>query len=183
MTTHITPRAMRSAALVGLFGAAGLLVSAKELVGPSSSVLTSAARPAVPPPTASPASPASPTPTAGPPAAPSVSSSSPSAPATTTTPTTVGGIRQITGSTENNPYGPIQVRITLSGGKLVDVTAVQSPTDHSLSVAIAQQALPLLRQEVRQAQSARIDNVSGASYDSLGYAQSVQSALDKARAG
>lgn len=179
MNTHITPRARRSAALVGLLGAAGLLVSAKEHVGPSSSVLTSAARPAVPP---SAGSPASPTVTAGPPAAPSVSSSSPSAPATTTTPTTVG-VRQITGSTENNPYGPIQVRITLSGGKLVEVTAVQSPTDHSLSVAIAQQALPILRQEVLQAQSARIDNVSGASYDSLGYAQSVQSALDKARAG
>ncbi|MDQ2729444.1 MAG: FMN-binding protein [Actinomycetota bacterium] len=178
MTVHLTQRSRRGAALVGLFGAVGLLVSAKELAGPSSSVLSSTAGPRAPSSTGSPA------PTAGPsPSASTPPPSSPSASPAPTTPTTVSGIRRIAGNTENNPYGPIQVRITLKAGKLVDVTALQSPTDHSTSVAIAQQALPLLRQEVLQAQGAHINNVSGASYDALGYAQSVQSALDKARTG
>jgi uncharacterized protein with FMN-binding domain len=88
----------------------------------------------------------------------------------------------IVGDPEDNPYGTIQVRVTLNGGRITDVSTVQSPNDRGRSVEIAQQSLPVLRQEVLRAQSAQIDVVSGASYDSQGYAQSVQSALDKARA-
>jgi len=47
---------------------------------------------------------------------------------------------------------------------------------------ISSQVEPILQQEVLQAQSAQIDLVSGATYTSEGYAQSLQSALDKARA-
>lgn len=42
-------------------------------------------------------------------------------------------------------------------------------------------AIPQLTSETLTAQSARIDAVSGASYTSAGYIQSLQSALDKAR--
>lgn len=88
----------------------------------------------------------------------------------------------VTGQVEFTPYGPVQVRLTLSGGRIVDVTALQLPSDASRSVDINNYAAPLLRQEVLSAQSAAIDTVSGASYTSDGYAQSVQSALDTAGA-
>ncbi|MDQ6784298.1 MAG: FMN-binding protein [Actinomycetota bacterium] len=158
MTLHASQRTRRTAGLVGLLGAVGLLVTAKQLAGsplPSNRLALTA------PPTT-----ATPTP----------------APPTTATATTVGGVRQITGDPQDNPFGTIQVSVTLSGGKVTDVTVLQSPNDRGRSVSIAHQALPLLREEVLQAQSAQIDVISGASYDSQGYAQSVQSALDKARA-
>jgi uncharacterized protein with FMN-binding domain len=74
----------------------------------------------------------------------------------------------------------VQVRVTVSGGRLVDVQAVQLPTDRARSQAISSDAGPLLRNEALRAQSARINTVSGATYTSDGYAQSLQSALDRA---
>jgi len=87
-----------------------------------------------------------------------------------------------TGSTVNTPFGPVQVQVTVSGGRVVDVQAVQTPNSHGRSVMIAQYATPILRQEALAAQSAQIDIVSGATYTSQGYAQSLQSALDQAHA-
>ncbi len=52
----------------------------------------------------------------------------------------------------------------------------------SRSVSISAQAAPILRQEALAAGSAKIDTVSGASYTSDAYIQSLQSALDAARA-
>jgi uncharacterized protein with FMN-binding domain len=69
--------------------------------------------------------------------------------------------------------------VTLAGGRITDVQAVQLPTG-GRSGDIAAYAAPQLRSEVLAAQSANIDTVSGASYDSEGYARSVQSALDAA---
>ncbi|MDQ2726375.1 MAG: FMN-binding protein [Actinomycetota bacterium] len=179
MSFHTRQRGRRTAGLVGLLGAAGLLVTAKQLAGPSSSshhlALTS-----TPPPASTTVAPA-PAPAPGPGLAPGISGPAP-ATAPSTTATTVGGVRQIVGAPEDNPYGTIQVRVTVSGGRVTDVSTLQSPNDRGRSVEIARDALPVLRQEVLKAQSAQIDVVSGASYDSQGYAQSVQSALDKARA-
>jgi uncharacterized protein with FMN-binding domain len=76
--------------------------------------------------------------------------------------------------------GPVQVRITLSGGKITAATAVQAPGSTPRSRQITADAVPKLNQEAVTAQSARIDAVSGASYTSQGYTQSLQSALDKA---
>lgn len=175
MSFHTRQRSRRTAGLIGLLGAAGMLVTAKQIAGPSSPsgplALTSAPTPSSTPAATIPA-----------PAASSGPSTSASTAAPATTPTTVGGVRQIVGKAEDNPYGTIQVRVTLSGGRVTDVSTLQSPNDRGRSVEIAREALPLLRQEVLKAQSAQIDVVSGASYDSQGYAQSVQSALDKARA-
>jgi uncharacterized protein with FMN-binding domain len=86
--------------------------------------------------------------------------------------------RTIDGATVNTPYGPVQVRITETNGRLTDVTPVQLPNDNPQSQQIAAYAAPLLRSEALKAGSAHIDAVSGASYDSQGYAQSLQSALD-----
>jgi uncharacterized protein with FMN-binding domain len=86
----------------------------------------------------------------------------------------------VTGQTIQTRYGPVQVRIVEAAGHLTDVTAVQLPSDNSHSSEIAATAVPILRQEALRANSARIDIVSGATYTSDGYAQSLQSALDNA---
>jgi uncharacterized protein with FMN-binding domain len=75
----------------------------------------------------------------------------------------------------------VQVQVTVSAGKLVDVTALQLPNDRSRSVQISRYAAPILRREVLAAQGTQIDSVSGASYTSDAYAQSLQAALDQSR--
>jgi len=101
---------------------------------------------------------------------------------TASTPTTLAGaVRTIDGDPVDNPYGTVQVRVTLQGTQITDVTPLQMPVDRQYSAELSQQAAPLLLQEVLQAQSAQINILSGASYTSESYAQSLQSALDKAR--
>lgn len=85
-----------------------------------------------------------------------------------------------TGTTAQTRYGPVQVQITVDGGKITEVTALQLTNQDGRSVAISQQAAPVLRQEALQAQSAKIQAVSGATYTSDGYVTSLQSAIDQA---
>jgi uncharacterized protein with FMN-binding domain len=105
-------------------------------------------------------------------AVPAPSGSSSAGPAT--------GTRTVTGDTVQTRWGPVQVRITLKSGKLTEVTAVTYPQDNPRDQEINSFALPRLRSEALQAQSADIDTVSGATYTSDGYRQSLQSALDSA---
>ncbi|MFF7792837.1 FMN-binding protein [Streptomyces sp. NPDC007991] len=112
-------------------------------------------------------------------ASPTRTGSAPSAPKTTSAaPTT----RTVTGSTAETKYGPVQVRITVTGSRITEATAVQSPDETARSRDINSTAVPRLNQETLQAQSADIDTVSGATYTSAGYRQSLQSALDRASA-
>jgi uncharacterized protein with FMN-binding domain len=83
-----------------------------------------------------------------------------------------------TGAVAQNQYGNVQVRVTVAGGKITQVTAVQLPQSDSKSAQISQYAAPQLQSEVLTAQSAKIDGVSGASYTSQSYDTSLQSALD-----
>ena len=106
-------------------------------------------------------------------------SASPSAADGATGGTTAGG-KVVTGEVVNGPYGPSQVAITLSGGKITKVTVLQHTDDGENSQQIDGNALPKLTAETLTAQSAKIDAVSGASYTSAGYIKSLQSALDKA---
>jgi uncharacterized protein with FMN-binding domain len=101
---------------------------------------------------------------------------------TPTTPTTTasGGSRTVTGAAVQTRWGVVQVQITVSGGKLTAVQAVQVPSDNPRDVQINSYAVPVLTQEALQAQSAHIDSVSGASVTSGGYISSLQSALDAA---
>jgi uncharacterized protein with FMN-binding domain len=90
------------------------------------------------------------------------------------------GTKSVDGETVQTRWGPVQVRITLKNGKLTDVTAVTYPTDNPRDQEINSYALPRLRSEALTAQSSSIDTVSGATYTSDGYRQSLQSALDSA---
>ncbi|MFE5374328.1 FMN-binding protein [Streptomyces mirabilis] len=90
------------------------------------------------------------------------------------------GTKTVTGDTIQTRWGPVQVRVTLKNGKITDVTAVSYPTDNPRDQEINSYAIPQLRREALAAQSAQIDSVSGASYTSDGYKQSLQSALDSA---
>ena len=74
----------------------------------------------------------------------------------------------------------MQVALVVSGGKVTDVKVLQSTNFAQRSVQISSYADPILRGEVIQAQSANVQMISGATYTSDGYLQSVQSALDKA---
>jgi uncharacterized protein with FMN-binding domain len=90
--------------------------------------------------------------------------------------------RTVTGDTVETRYGPVQVRVTVSGKRITNITAVSLPTGQGRDIQIDQEAVPQLRSEALTAQSAHIDIVSGATYTSDGYAQSLQSALDRAGA-
>ncbi len=86
------------------------------------------------------------------------------------------------GATIETRFGPVQVRITVSGGRLTDVQELQVPNDHQRSVEINDQAGPILRSEALAAQSAALDQVSGATITWAAYEQSLQAALDAAHA-
>jgi uncharacterized protein with FMN-binding domain len=90
------------------------------------------------------------------------------------------GNRTVTGDSVQTRWGPVQVRITLKDGKITESTAVVYPSDNPRDQEINSYALPELRRETLAAQSAQIDSVSGATYTSDGYRQSLQSALDSA---
>jgi len=85
-----------------------------------------------------------------------------------------------TGQDFPNRYGDVQVVVKIAGGRITDVQAPQLPSDRRRSQEINDQAAPLLHDEVLQAQSAQIDSISGATYTSDSYGQSLQSALDQA---
>jgi uncharacterized protein with FMN-binding domain len=84
-----------------------------------------------------------------------------------------------TGDAADTRWGPVQVELVLSGGKVTGVKVLQAPDGNHRDIDINNQALPVLNEEALSAQSAQIDTVSGATYTSEGYLQSLQSALDK----
>jgi uncharacterized protein with FMN-binding domain len=131
-----------------------------------------AAEPATTPLTASPTPSAaggasSPTTSRSPSASPSASSSSTAA-------------KTYTGATASTRWGDVQVAITVINGRITGVQVPVYPTENGRDQEINAYALPILRQETVDAQSADIDTVSGATVTSDGYLQSLQSALDAA---
>jgi uncharacterized protein with FMN-binding domain len=84
------------------------------------------------------------------------------------------------GSVADAYYGYVQVQVSISGGKIVDVQFLQYPNDRSTSVMINQQAMPYLKQETLTAQSAQVDYVSGATQTSRAFIESLTSALQSA---
>jgi len=101
-------------------------------------------------------------------------SSSSAAPASTT--------KTITGDAADTRYGPVQLSVTFSGKKITQIQVLQYPTETGRDQEINSYAIPQLNQQAMSAQSANIDGVSGATYTSEGYQQSLQSAIDKAGA-
>ena len=107
-------------------------------------------------------------------------SGSPSTAAPTVAPAKpVGGVTgSFTGSVANTRYGPVQVKITVENGKIVDAQAVQAPSGSN--DRYTQKAVPVLRQQTIAIQSANVQGVSGASFTSYGWYQSLASAISKA---
>ena len=130
-------------------------------------------------PTQGPGNPASPSASPTATASPSVTPSA--APSPSPSPTALSGT--FTGVDVPNRFGDVQVRVVISNGHITDVQAVQLPTDRAESAYISQQVGPWLRTEVLKAQSANIDIISGATYTSQSYAQSLESALQQAHLG
>ncbi|GAA1244880.1 FMN-binding protein [Pseudonocardia aurantiaca] len=98
-------------------------------------------------------------------------------------PGTGGAGGTFAGSTSKTRYGPVQVQISVTGGRITAATLLQVPHEAGRTDRINSQAVPILNQETVQAQSAQIDTVSGATYTSDGYMQSLQSAIDAAHLG
>lgn len=106
------------------------------------------------------------------------SAAAPSARATATP----GAVEAFNGSLINTRYGPVQVQAQISNGTISEVAVVAYPDGDGESRSINARALPRLRTEVLTAQDANVDTVSGATYTSNGYRESLQAALDQARA-
>jgi len=87
-----------------------------------------------------------------------------------------------TGQAVDTRYGAVQVAITISGGQIADVSVPRYPNTERRDEEINAQAIPILISETTSAQSAQIDMVSGATFTSDGYTQSLQSAIDQAKA-
>jgi uncharacterized protein with FMN-binding domain len=110
------------------------------------------------------------------PALPTASAATSTAPSA---PTTIAGGKVATGDAIPTRYGSAQVRVTVSGGKITKVEALQLQGNDPKSVQISSGAEPLLRQSALTKQTAAIDAVSGATITSASYEASLQSALDK----
>lgn len=78
-------------------------------------------------------------------------------------------------------YGTVQVKAIIQNGEIIDVVFLQHPSMHENSIFINGQAMPLLTQEAIQAQSAQVDGVSGATFTSQAFKESLASALVKAK--
>ena len=95
-------------------------------------------------------------------------------------PTRKGPVRSATAGA-TTPFSIISVRVTLTGGELTKVETVELSGENARTEAINARAEPILREEALKAGSADIDVVSGATYTSLSYKQSLQAAIDQAR--
>src|SRR5690242_1910444 len=89
-----------------------------------------------------------------------------------------GAATVVNGSVANTVWGPVQVRATIANGRLTEVAVLQQPHGTARDAEINAYALPVLRQEVLQAQGTKIDTVTGATVTSGGYVRSLQAALD-----
>lgn len=85
-----------------------------------------------------------------------------------------------TGSVTSSIYGNAQVQVVVSGGKITDVVYLTFPNDRQATIMKSNLAMPAIKQEVIQAQSANVNTVSGATQTSESFIQSIASALSQA---
>jgi len=162
--------------LLSTVAAVVLLFSYRTSTGGGAAPAVAAVAPATTPTTAAtPARPTTPATGSG-----SGGSTSGTGSASGATPSPGGSAKTYTGSTAGTRWGDVQVTITVSGGRITDVAVPVYPDGNGRDQEINAYALPQLKQETLQAQSADIQTVSGATVTSDGYLQSLQSALDAA---
>ena len=89
------------------------------------------------------------------------------------------GETAVDGKVASTAYGPVQIQLIKRASKIVKVAVLVQPTNTLHDVQIGEFAFPKLISETLAAQNGKIDAVSGATYTSAGYIQSLQSALDK----
>lgn len=94
--------------------------------------------------------------------------------------TAAPAVKTVNGAAVDTTYGPVQVQVKIRSGRVVSATAIDYPQGSGRDREINSYAIPILQRETVSAQSAQIDTVSGATYTSEGYTQSLQSALDAA---
>jgi uncharacterized protein with FMN-binding domain len=166
---------MRRVLLSILGTIAGLvaLLSFKTHAGAGAHPLPTLAGPAAPISSSAPASPSSTAPPEPGTTSTAPSSAPSSAPAASKT---------VAGQAIQTRYGVVQVQVVVAGKTITNVSFLQLTADDPRSADINSQAGPILLQQTMQAQNANIDGVSGATYTSEGYLQSLQSALDQAGA-
>ena len=85
------------------------------------------------------------------------------------------------GSSENSRYGTITFQVNIANGIITNASASPTNVRDGHSEEINNQAIPILNSEVIKSQSSKISNVSGATYTSTAYQNSLQAALDKAK--
>lgn len=83
------------------------------------------------------------------------------------------------GTSEQYGYGVLSVKVTVRGHRIVDVSVANLRTAEQYSQSLAQQVIPMLRQEVLAAQGVQVNGISGATYTTEAYLYSAQSALTK----
>lgn len=88
---------------------------------------------------------------------------------------------EFTGDPSEILWGFVQVKAVIQGGKIADVQFLQMPFDRARSVEITDFVKPLLKSEAIKAQNAQVDLVSSATMTSLGFRDTLASALAKAK--
>jgi len=88
------------------------------------------------------------------------------------------GETAVNGKVATTAYGPVQIQLIMQNRKIVKVAVLQQPQNTIRDIQIGEFAFPKLISETLTAQDAKVDAVSGASYTSAGYVQSLQSAVD-----
>lgn len=87
---------------------------------------------------------------------------------------------QYLGRDVDSGFGPVQVRIKVTGGKLTSITTVKEPNGQSESARLSRETFPKLARQALAEQSAEVDTVSGATETCEAYRESLQSAMDAA---
>jgi uncharacterized protein with FMN-binding domain len=101
-------------------------------------------------------------------------------PSASSTPKSSSASKTYAGDAVSTRFGNVQVQITVAGGRITTAEVLQVPWNDRRDQEINSSAVPVLNDEVVSAQSATIDMVSGATFTSEGYIQSLQSAIDQA---
>ena len=104
-------------------------------------------------------------------------------PAPTTTATAAGFKDGIyIGVETSSLYGKAKAQVVISNGKITDVKFLEYPSDRAASLSKSNMAMPIIKQEIIQAQNANVNTVSGATETSASFIQSIASALSQASA-
>ena len=165
-------------AAVSTLGVAAYLHQAAQSTASATLVLASNETPTTAAPATTPSTAATTTPST------TARSSTQSTTTTTTKAKATGALADgtFTGAASTTRWGPVQVKITVSGGKITAVDVPSYPSNDNKSIQINRSAVPRLVQSTLTAQSASVNSVSGATYTSASYKTSLQSAIDKSRA-